>query len=139
MLEESKVYKPFTCVLCVTSKDSSEFSRNPSAKRGHDLKCMACRNRLRRGNREVEGRKYVLKQYGLTVEEYKEMLSSQKGCCAICTVHEDTQKTNLHVDHCHTTGKVRGLLCTKCNAGLGMFNDDTSNLTEAIHYLRAIL
>ena len=99
---------------------------------------MQCRNEKRRGNRKEEGRKTVLKQYGLTLDDYDEMLEEQGNSCAICDVHISALPTNLHVDHCHTTGKVRGLLCNKCNAGLGMYNDNPELLYTAIKYLENV-
>jgi hypothetical protein len=63
------------------------------------------------------------------------MFAEQKGCCAICGVHQDNVTKRFSVDHNHSTGKVRGLLCQNCNAGLGNFMDDISNLKSAIEYL----
>ena len=75
--------------------------------------------------------------YGLTQAAYDAMLIAQNGVCAICLEppKQRGQRLNLDVDHCHKTGKVRGLLCPLCNAGLGQFRDDPQRLTSAIHYL----
>ncbi len=85
-------------------------------------------------------RKSILKRkYGLTLQEYLAMYKSQGGRCAICGEAKESQLTTkevLHVDHCHKTGKTRGLLCTKCNKGLGLFTDSVENLNKAIIYLR---
>ena len=70
-------------------------------------------------------------QYGITLAEFDAMLLSQNNRCAIC---QDTGK--LCVDHCHNTGKVRGLLCYKCNTVLGQARDSTEILTKAIAYLQ---
>ena len=72
----------------------------------------------------------------------KKALSEQKTekqnyCCAICKTHSDLLPRNLAVDHCHTTGKVRGLLCTNCNIGLGMLKDSSEILNLAIKYLKS--
>jgi hypothetical protein len=69
--------------------------------------------------------------YGITIDEYDTMSLQQDGKCKICgeTPHK------LFVDHCHSTNKVRGLLCMKCNAALGLFKDKVSNLQNAILYL----
>jgi hypothetical protein len=72
--------------------------------------------------------------YGITLKEYEEMHDSQNGVCAICGKINSNNKL-LFVDHCHTTGKVRGLLCDKCNSGLGFFRDNISLLLAAIEYL----
>lgn len=80
------------------------------------------------------------RSFGLSKKDYKVMLSEQNGVCAICgfseTVRTNTNKLmNLAVDHCHKTGEIRGLLCSKCNMALGGFNDDVSTLKSAIEYL----
>lgn len=80
--------------------------------------------------------------YGITVEQYREMEAAQDGLCAICgkpeaVLHKTTlEPRQLAVDHCHKTGKVRALLCSSCNGGLGNFRDDTTLLERAITYLR---
>jgi len=80
---------------------------------------------------------YMLRQYGISPEEYDRILALQNGVCAIC--RKKPNRRLLYVDHCHRTGKVRGLLCMKCNSALGLYEDDP-NLTEAATaYLRAAL
>jgi hypothetical protein len=75
------------------------------------------------------------KNYGINIDQYNDMLKKQKNKCLICH-NEFKPMKNTHVDHNHTTGKVRGLLCTKCNSALGYFNDDINILKEAIKYLK---
>jgi hypothetical protein len=75
-------------------------------------------------------------KYGITLEDYNQMFADQNGCCAICGVHQVEVKTRLAVDHCHETGVVRGLLCKRCNMGLGYFDDCAENLAKAIIYLQ---
>tara|TARA_R110001606_G_scaffold253963_1_gene401790 strand:+ start:411 stop:788 length:378 start_codon:yes stop_codon:yes gene_type:complete len=75
------------------------------------------------------------KRFNLTVDEYNVILNKQNNCCAICNKHESEIKTNLHVDHCHTTGKIRGLLCFGCNILLGKAKDNINTLNNAIDYL----
>lgn len=83
-------------------------------------------------------RKSKLKStYGITPEQYEEMLAAQGGCCAICHAKKPGGRTKLFfIDHCHTTGKVRGLLCMRCNTGLGLFMDNQKFLSNAISYLK---
>jgi len=66
-------------------------------------------------------RSYSLRvNYGISVEQYEAMLKQQSGCCAICKkAPGENARGRLHVDHCHKTGKIRGLLCVKCNMALG--------------------
>jgi len=81
-------------------------------------------------------RKFNLKKkYGITVEEFEQMLKNQDYKCDICKLPSDSFKEWLVVDHNHTTGKVRGLLCKSCNFGLGNFKDSTFNLQNALNYL----
>lgn len=81
---------------------------------------------------------YGLKyRYNITLEKYNQMLESQNMVCAICKSEHSKSKINnlLFVDHCHKTNNIRGLLCSRCNNGLGMFNDDVNLLYSAIAYL----
>jgi hypothetical protein len=76
--------------------------------------------------------------YGLSAGDYEAMLAAQDGRCAICRTNEWPGRHNKpHVDHDHATGKVRGILCTKCNNGLGNFADDPARLRAAADYLAA--
>lgn len=75
-------------------------------------------------------RAWRLKAYGLTHEEYTVLYDTQQGRCALCAAEGE-----LLVDHCHATGRVRGLLCHLCNSGLGMFKDNREVLAKAIMYL----
>ncbi len=74
-------------------------------------------------------------KYGITLDDYNEMFIKQDGKCAVCGNHQSEIKTALAVDHCHSTGKVRGLLCGNCNRGIGMLKNDIENLRCAILYL----
>lgn len=74
--------------------------------------------------------------YGLTEEDYFQMLEQQEGKCAICSTPTTSFTKALAVDHCHTTGQVRGLLCPLCNKGLGLFRDKISFLQRATDYLK---
>lgn len=80
------------------------------------------------------------KYYGITLQEYEALLVAQNGVCAICggketTKDKDGAPRRMPVDHCHTTGRIRGLLCTQCNRGLGMFSDSPERLRAAANYL----
>ena len=92
-------------------------------------------------DRIVVRRKCKLKlKYGMSVEEYDILWEKQKGVCAICGLpeirkHQNGQIVRLAVDHCHKTGKVRGLLCSHCNLMLGSARDDINILLKGIQYL----
>ncbi len=80
---------------------------------------------------------YVMeKRYGITHEERDTLLARQGGVCAICGTSDPGAKRGWHVDHCHSTGRVRGILCPNCNVGLGNFRDQPHLLTRAIDYLK---
>ena len=74
-----------------------------------------------------------LKHYGITLEAYEKLLELQGGACAIC---REKFTATPYVDHCHVTGKVRGLVCRRCNTGLGCFRDDERLMIAAIAHLR---
>lgn len=76
--------------------------------------------------------RYRIRSYGLTQQEYLNLLESQKGCCVICGVQP---KKTLVIDHCHITGKIRGLLCNNCNTALGHAKDSIDILQKMIKYL----
>ncbi len=84
-------------------------------------------------NPDVQLKSQLKLLYGLSLEEYKEMLISQEGKCFICK--GNNKRKRLFVDHNHNTGKIRSLLCAACNAGIGYFKEDTSLLNKAISYL----
>lgn len=81
---------------------------------------------------KATNRRQNLRRIGCTPELYEEMHKEQAGKCKICSI----PKNKLCVDHCHSTGKIRGLLCDNCNHGLGKFKDNTKLLEEAINYLK---
>lgn len=79
---------------------------------------------------------HLKKEFGITPSVYDAMLAAQNGVCAICGTNTPSpHRVNFYVDHCHTTGKIRGLLCGSCNTGLGHFKDNPDLLTTAISYL----
>jgi hypothetical protein len=85
-----------------------------------------------------KSRKRILKKYGLSLEEYSQMLIKQNGVCKICLKPQYPIGSALCVDHNHKTGRVRGLLCYSCNAGLGKFQDNIEYLLKASYYLEDV-
>lgn len=88
-------------------------------------------NEWRRNNPNNVKNIKLKSRYNITLEDYNNAFVYQKGLCAICGMSE-----KLFVDHSHTTGLVRGLLCFKCNSGLGSFEDDIKRLEKSIDYLK---
>ena len=133
------------CSKCNIEKDLTEYHKRSNRPCGVRSQCKKCYLEYpkEKKRRPMYMRDMNLKQYGLTFERYTEMFNNQKGCCKICNRHlsevNKGKKKALCVDHCHTTGIVRGLLCDKCNRGIGLFNDDIAMLQKAITYLTTTL
>ena len=130
--EETKPIERFKWVYGHKSK------KNPK-KKYHLYTCRKCHNKeynWKKYHNPITKREYMYKKrYGITVNDYNEMLISQDGMCAICKTDKKI-KGYFHVDHCHDTKKIRGLLCIRCNAGIGYFKDNILNLEKAIVYLK---
>lgn len=75
------------------------------------------------------------KAYGIGLEEYNSLFIKQEGCCAVCGIHQSSLTRSLAVDHCHSSGKVRGLLCGKCNTALGLLNESEQIMKNLISYM----
>lgn len=161
------------CSRCGERKPRDEFADHACSNDGKSPRCRPCatehirewRSRnlehardLARGSqrrraqqpltkdkmREYNKRAQLKKKYGMTPEQFEEMLREQNGRCSICSVEVKaniayapgvSRATMACVDHCHTTGRIRSILCNKCNRGIGMFGDDTGLLEKAIAYL----
>lgn len=85
--------------------------------------------------RTPQEEKIITKKYGITEDDYQRLLAKQFGVCAICLRHQ--RKQRLSIDHSHKSGKVRGLLCTRCNRNIGRFFDSYEMLQRAADYLKA--
>lgn len=120
------------CYTCKEFKCLDNFHKNKTKSDGHDGRCKACTLTYKKSRREINRYSEIKRKYGISKEDYLMMLSSQGGRCKICS----TPKEILCVDHCHKTGKVRGLLCHGCNKGIGCLNDSIHNLQSAITYLK---
>ena len=89
------------------------------------------------GTKKYDLELHMKRSYGMGFKEYEELLFLQGGKCAICNAEppKNQHKTRLNIDHCHTTGKVRGLLCDCCNRALGLMRDNIKLLEKSIQYL----
>jgi hypothetical protein len=98
-------------------------------------KMTECRRNWVLNNPRKDRNRRLVYSTGITLEKYEEMSKNQNGVCAICG-HISEDGRQLCVDHCHKTKQIRGLLCTKCNTGLGLFRDDIELFEKAINYLK---
>lgn len=115
------------CIPCTIATTSAYARANPELRKQVYARSAA-------KNPTYQREYWLRKKYGLSMEDWQAMLDSQNGVCAICSLED--KNGNLHVDHCHATGVIRGLLCGPCNKALGLFRDRTDNLDNAITYLR---
>jgi hypothetical protein len=128
-----------TCKVCGVEKNISDFyigrkdckdCKNAAARKKYiDDPQTTQRNLIRMRERAKERR------YGITQEQFDEMLVDQNNQCKICSIEFKGTKYT-HIDHCHDTNRVRGLLCNDCNLALGQFSDNTDILDNAIKYLK---
>jgi len=122
-----------TCTKCLTEKLISEFHVNYKGKYGKSDRCKLCANKITSEYNKKNPIKVAARKYKLTVEFTEKLLS--KEVCDICGSPPTPRRRNC-IDHCHTTGQVRGLLCEDCNKGLGRFKDSPDLLGKAIKYLK---
>ncbi|MDX2932145.1 endonuclease domain-containing protein [Streptomyces ipomoeae] len=108
------------CRGCGEVKPHSEWNRKRD---GLASRCKACRAAVRPAE-------HLRRKYGLTEAGRDELIAFQGGVCCICLSAPAT-----HVDHCHNTGRVRGVLCFNCNSGLGLLRDDPAAMNRAADYL----
>ena len=127
------------CNVCGKNKRVSSYIKSRLTKSGIRGECKECNNSSR-GKYKVSKKKerqYKLKKlYGITPEQYKDIWDRQEGLCSICKVQLSSLPDKaVHIDHCHVTEKVRGILCGHCNRGLGHFRDSVLYLDAAKKYL----
>jgi hypothetical protein len=132
-----------TCYKCKEEKFITEFPKNKLGKFAVKSVCRVC-DRVRvstwKKNNPDRVRNLHLKyKHNISLDIFNEMLKHQNNCCAICKIDAKDIlgkfKQKLVVDHCHTTGKVRALLCDSCNVGLGLFKDNIESLRKSADYL----
>lgn len=104
----------------------------------HKEKIIEIRNRYKEKRKKirykVDRKSYLKSKYKITEEQYKIMYNQQNGLCLICNKYVEYPK--LCIDHSHKNNKIRGLICRKCNLGIGIFEENIENLQKAIIYLR---
>lgn|SRR5574338_54930 len=132
------------CNTCGTERSLSVFYKDDNYSGGYRPKCTPCNNAVRRARYhntkhtdkfQKERAHNVMKfRYGISLEQYNEMFERQKGLCAVCKQFSDKK---LCVDHDHKTGKVRSLVCDRCNRTMGACNDNSHVLKACATYLES--
>lgn len=138
---EFYAFRKSKCRECTKQYNRNSYHKHIETRRLYDKNRPSGWNRNDRmkyePSKEAKWGSHLLRQYGLSKEQFYEMWERQNRVCAICMQEcNNSNNTKLCVDHCHSTGKVRGLLCFKCNTGLGRFNDSPELLERAADYLR---
>lgn len=133
----AKEKKTKVCSHCKKEKSLSKFSKNKSNKDGIAYWCKKCMNvamhEWQKRNPHKIRNKQLEYDYNLTLDEYNKMFNQQKGCCAICGIHQSKLKQALCVDHNHKSGKIRKLICKACNYKVGIV--ENNNFEKICNYL----
>lgn len=152
-----------TCTKCKLERPIGLFGKRPEYRDGYRTQCNPCRSKMTSDYQQVEDVRVkrreayrsaraalvsdptkdaslrwskIKTKYGLSRDEYETMLSSQDGACGICRTREPGGRYGVFVvDHCHTGGDVRGLLCNKCNTAIGMLGDTVESAQRVVDYL----
>jgi hypothetical protein len=127
------------CTGCKVDKPKTEYPKRYDRASGVRPKCTECqrgidgkRRKTESGKKSYRSKAWKLQGIKITYEEYLAKYEKLNGCCEICNIKLDS----LCVDHNHTTGSIRGLLCTACNLGIEHFKESEQNMNSAIKYLQ---
>lgn len=137
-----------TCKGCKSVKPLADYYLDRGNKDGHGSRCKLCAHAKQKAYRKATGydqkryrasvarerERHLVRKYGVDLERYAALFLKQGGRCAICG---KSQARAFDVDHCHGTGRVRGLLCTSCNRMLGHAGDSVATLRAGVAYLAA--
>lgn len=130
--------KCFKCRKTLSADNSYDDKSRPSGLQRECRDC--CRKRKAEWHKTESGKRSAAntklkRRFGITIDDYEKMYQEQGGSCLICGAHESCNSHRLAVDHCHETGKVRGLLCKSCNVGIGNLKDNYDLCLRAARYL----
>lgn len=148
----TKYVSQSSCVSCTTQstkqRSSEIFDRYIKSDKGQDwLKEFRKSETYNKTQKKWQHKDYaknpekyhgynIKRAYGITQQQYKELLEEQQHKCTICATHQSELLRRLAVDHCHETGKVRGLLCKPCNVSLGLLKENEQIMNNMIAYVR---
>lgn len=141
------------CTKCKNDVPLNGYYKNKNNKDGLDYSCKSCRKssfskyhsdnlesrkeyqqKWRDSNKEKIKESFIKYRYKVTIEEVNSIFENQGMCCAICGTDTPTKK-GWCIDHCHNTGLVRGVLCSKCNTAIGLLDENIDTMTSAIEYI----
>jgi hypothetical protein len=130
------------CSKCGIEKPLSEFHKDKARSDGARSSCKLCYSKFHEEYyaknidkvKSKNKKMWLQRKYGLSIKEYELLKNKQDNKCVICQ-EKLNEGYDVHVDHSHKTGKIRGILCRWCNTGLGNFKDKTQSLQRAIEYL----
>ena len=132
------------CKICGETKPTEDFVLDRMCVGGRKGYCRPCRNQRKRKRyhtdpvfKKKERDKHKCSMYDINMKELHALRERCDNSCMICGVADDEYALGLHIDHCHDTGVVRGLLCSPCNVGLGQFKDSKDLLSVAMSYLES--
>jgi hypothetical protein len=134
-----------TCNVCEEEKPLSEYYKTKKDGKFYHGKCKKCYVKKQQETYcpKKKRNENLRRNYGITLDQYNQMLVEQKGVCKICGTDDPGGRQtgrgsvdSFYVDHCHDTGKVRGLLCNTCNRAMGLVGDNIDTLSRMIKYLQ---
>jgi len=127
------------CILCEKEKQDNEFNKDKRYKDGLFCYCKSCQTAKKREHRNQKYEQYIttdlMRSYGISYEDKLIMIKQQNFKCPICK-SEISYDNKAAVDHCHKSGKIRGILCGSCNRGVGLLQDSVEVFEAAIQYLK---
>jgi len=134
------------CKECGELKPHSDFPYNTTYRDNIRPNCIPCRRKyeVKQYHKHKHKKPYdyekdkdskLKRAYGISFQEYKEMLAAQEGKCAICGTQDMGKRKAFAVDHCHTCNEVRGLLCSPCNTAIGLLREDLNTMKRAMEYV----
>ena len=128
------------CTNCNDMKELNKFYFRINKKTETKYYQSFCKNCQNVYDYKIDKNIKLKRSYGITLDEYNKLLSKQNNKCAICNIDNNGKYRNkaraFAVDHCHSTNKIRGLLCSDCNTGIGLLKDNINFLESAIKYLK---
>lgn len=132
-----------TCTKCLLDLPVENYRPRADRPGMYYSVCRQCDNKKKNAwmknnpekAKQANFRHDLSRHYGLSLEQYNQMYAKCEGRCECCGAHESEFKRGLHIDHDKETGLIRGILCTRCNPGLGYFQHSSERLQMAIKYL----